>query len=105
VALAELVKQSEVHELDAGSAIVVAGESDDRYHVLLTGRAEVLVDGVARRELFPGDAFGEIAVLHRLPRTATVILRVRSAVVSVDGEVLRSAVRTHGGDELAALVG
>ena len=105
VALAELVKQSDVHELDAGTAIVVAGESDDRYHVLLSGRAEVLVDGVTRRELFPGDAFGEIAVLHRIPRTATVVLRDRSAVVSLDGEVLRSAVRAHGGDELAALVG
>jgi CRP-like cAMP-binding protein len=105
VALAELVKQSDVHELDAGTEIVVAGESDDRYHVLLSGRAEVLVDGVARRELFPGDAFGEIAVLHRVPRTATVVLLDRAAVVSLDGDALRSAVRTYGGDELAALVG
>jgi CRP-like cAMP-binding protein len=105
VALAELVQQSDLRELDAGTAIVAAGDSDDRYYVMLSGRAEVVIDGMVRRELFPGDAFGEISVLHRVPRTATVVARDPSAFVSVDGEVLRAAVRAHGGDDLAALAG
>lgn len=104
-ALTELLGQSAVHELEAGSPIVEVGKSDDAYHVLLSGRAEVFVDGVMRRELFPGDAFGEIAVLHRVPRTATVVARDDAAILTVDGAALRAAVRDHGADALAALTG
>jgi CRP-like cAMP-binding protein len=100
--ISDLVQQSRVHEVHAGTAIVTSGENDDTYHVLLSGRAQVLVDGVARRGLHPGDAFGEIAVLHRIARTATVIASDPSEVLTVDGEVIRAAVRGRGG-ALAAL--
>jgi CRP-like cAMP-binding protein len=80
---------------------VLAGEHDS-YHVLLGGHAQVLIDGAMRRELLPGDAFGEIAVLHRVPRTASVIARDRTTVLSVDGEAVRTALREHGG-AIAAL--
>jgi CRP-like cAMP-binding protein len=102
-ALAGLVHRSRTHEVAAETSIVEAGDSDDRYLVLLSGRAEVLVDGEVRRELLPGDAFGEIAVLHRVPRTASVLARAASVVLSVDGEAVRAAVSDHGGGELAAL--
>ena len=73
------------------------GADEDTYHVLLSGRAEVIADGERRRELLPGDAFGEIAVLARVPRTASVIADERSRVLTVDGEAIRAALREHGG--------
>ena len=79
------------------------GEHDDTYHVLLSGRADVIADGERRRELLPGDAFGEIAVLQRVPRTASVVARDRSRVLTVDGEAIRAALREHGGT-VAALM-
>lgn len=102
-AVADLLGQASVTDVAPGTPIVVAGESDDNYYVLLSGRAEVLVDGHQRRELFPGDAFGEIGVLHRVPRTATVVASDPVAVLRLSGELLRAAVRDHGGDGLAAL--
>lgn len=55
-----------------GEEIVSQGAPGDRYFVLVAGRAEVLVDGRRVRELGPGSGFGEIALLRRVPRTATV---------------------------------
>jgi CRP-like cAMP-binding protein len=104
-ALAQLIGASRVEEVDAGTAIVSRGERDDTYHVLLSGSANVVVDGTIRQELFPGDAFGEIAVLHRVPRIASVITCDRSKVLTIDGETLRAAVRDYGGDSLAPLSG
>jgi CRP-like cAMP-binding protein len=100
-----LLEHATVLEVEDGTPIVTDGESDDLYYVLLGGRAEVLVDGVLRRELFPGDAFGEISVLHRVPRTATVLAVEAVSVLSLDGAALRAAVRDHGGGVLAALAG
>ncbi|GAC1486398.1 MAG: hypothetical protein NVS1B9_05280 [Solirubrobacteraceae bacterium] len=95
--LARLRRQMAVIEFAAGSEIVSLGASEDTYHVMLSGTAEVLIDGAVRRELLPGDAVGEIAVLHRVPRTATVVVRDPASVLMLDGDAVRAAVREHGG--------
>ena len=96
-ARARVFAASRVEDLAAGTSIVRSGEEDDTYHVLLSGCAQVIAGGEMRRELLPGDAFGEIAVLQRVPRTASVVARDRSRVLTVDGEAIRSALREHGG--------
>ena len=96
-ALAELARGAVVHEVAAGSPIVTEGELDDEYHVLITGRAAVLVGGERRRELLPGDGFGEIAVLHRVPRSATVVAEQSCSLLTVAGDDLRAAVAERGG--------
>ena len=102
-AVSELNNRSRIQHVDAETPIVTSGERDDTYHVLLSGRAHVYVDGHWRRELLPGDAFGEIAVLHQIPRTASVIAHEPSTVLSVAGDALRAAVHHHASGSLAAL--
>jgi CRP-like cAMP-binding protein len=55
--------------------VLQEGDAGDTFHVIASGRAAVLVGGVPRRDLGVGDGFGEIALLHDTPRTATVVAR------------------------------
>ncbi len=55
-----------------GGSIIEAGDVGDRFYILTGGGAEVDVHGRPTRLLGPGDAFGEIALLEDVPRTATV---------------------------------
>ena len=86
-----------MRDVDAGTSIVTEGELDDSYYVLLSGRAVVVVGGQRRTELLPGDAFGEIAVLHRVPRSASVIAETNCGLLAVSGDDLRAAAATRSG--------
>jgi CRP-like cAMP-binding protein len=101
--LAELRQRGRVHEVPAGTAVVTRGDRDDTYHVMLSGRADVVVDGAVVTLLMPGDAFGEIAVLHRIPRAASVITAETTSLLTLEGDDVRAAIRDHGG-ALAALI-
>ena len=96
-ALAELAQRASVQAVDAGALIVAEGETDDCYHVLLSGRAAVTVGGERRSDLHAGDGFGEIAALHRLPRSASVIADEDCRLLTVSGDDLRAALATRGG--------
>jgi CRP-like cAMP-binding protein len=103
-AVARLAEHARVQELPAGASIVTAGEQDDAYHVLLKGSAAVVVNGASRRDLFAGDGFGEIAVIHRVARTATVLASEPVAVLTVDGEAVREALGVIPDRDLAPAV-
>lgn len=55
-----------------GEAVVSQGDAGDRFYVLLSGRAVVVVDDEPVAWLEQGDYFGELALLVDVPRTATV---------------------------------
>jgi len=58
--------------LDAGETIAVEGEQGIGFFVIESGTARVTVGGEERRMLGPGDSFGEVALISRAPRSATV---------------------------------
>ncbi|MFK4806355.1 MFS transporter [Microbacterium sp. ZW CA_36] len=74
-AIEQLARGLERVEVAQGSAVFTQGDVGDHYYVIESGRADVLGDGRVIATLGEGEGFGEIALLRRSPRTATVVAR------------------------------
>jgi MFS family permease len=90
----ERLAQSAVwREVAAGTPVVTQGDIGDTYYLVARGELSVHVDGRLRdHTLLPGDGFGEIALLSRIPRTATVTALTDCRLLSLDSTAFLSAV-------------
>lgn len=66
-----------------GEEIIRQGDEGDDFYLLHEGEVEVLVDGRKVAVLKPGSYFGEIALLQKCTRTATVRSKARSVLYSL----------------------
>src|SRR5215207_3019251 len=71
-AIEQLARGMEPLHVAAGQAVFRQGDPADRFYVIEKGAADVIGDGRLITTLGPGDGFGEIALLRRVPRTAMV---------------------------------
>ena len=72
-----------------GSFVVREGEPGEKLYIILSGRLEVRRDYAPGRsepvaEMQEGDVFGEIALLHAIPRTRSVRSLGRSVLLALD---------------------
>jgi len=58
---------------DAGSAVTEEGKTGIGFFVIQDGSATVSAGGKELRKLGAGDYFGEIALMAKSPRTATIV--------------------------------
>jgi MFS family permease len=71
----QLARGLEPMSVAAGKTVFDQGDVGDRVYLIEAGTAEVRGDGKSVATLGPGEVFGEIALLRRVPRTATVRAR------------------------------
>ena len=81
--LVALARSAEVVHAAAGKPVVREGEIGDALYVLLTGAARVERAGRELARLARGECFGEMAVLDREPRSATVIATEASQMLRI----------------------
>ncbi len=74
-AIERLARGLEPVVVPAGHTVLSQGDMGDRYFVIESGEAEVIGDGRLVARLGAGEGFGEIALLRRIRRTATVRAR------------------------------
>jgi MFS family permease len=82
-------------DFDAGVDVIVQGDQGDRFYLIETGQVEVFEHGVFRRNEGPGESFGEIALLHDVPRTATVRTTEPTRLLELEREQFLLAVTGH----------
>jgi CRP-like cAMP-binding protein len=75
----------------AGDVLMYQGEIGVSFFIVRAGACRVLVDGVPVRQLASGDSFGEIALLHDVPRTATVQATEPTQLLSLSEDDFRRA--------------
>jgi CRP/FNR family transcriptional regulator len=81
----------------AGHVICHEGEVGYGLHVVIEGETRVEVGGRTRRRLGPGAFFGEIALLDKGPRTATVIAETDTITFVLASWNFRSVLKSQPG--------
>ena len=70
--LTQLANAASERTVQAGEEVVVEGRGGTGFFVIESGEAAVIQGGEEIRKLGPGDSFGEMALVDRGPRSATV---------------------------------
>jgi MFS family permease len=88
--------------LAAGDTVFREGDHGDRFYVVEDGRCEITIDGGKVRDAWPGEAFGEIALLRDVPRTATVTAAEQTTLLALERDEFIAAVTGHAPSREAA---
>jgi CRP/FNR family cyclic AMP-dependent transcriptional regulator len=79
----------------AGREILKKGQTGTGLHVIVEGEVKVLVGDGTERRLGPGAFFGEISLLDRGPRTATVVAETPVRTLSLSSWNFRGVLKEH----------
>ena len=70
--LTEIASIADEIDLPAGKAVIEEGDTGREFFVLVEGTADVTRGGKRVASIGPGDFFGEIALIAKTPRNATI---------------------------------
>jgi MFS family permease len=100
--LERIARQLDLIEVAPGSEVIRQGDIGDRFYAVEAGSFEIVRDGTTIATAGEGDYFGEIALLHDVPRTATVRATSAAAVWALDQEEFLATVTGLPQSESAA---
>ena len=83
----------ETRRFEVGDVIFHEGDEPDGFHVLQSGRVEIVVEGPNNSQISlayveEGDSFGEMSIVDDTPRTATAIASARCVTMFFRRETL-----------------
>ncbi len=89
-----------------GTELVRQGEFAYEFFVIEDGTADVTRDGERIAELGPGDFLGEMGIVGKVVRNATVVTTSPARVIVMTGQALRSMATTNPevADRITAVV-
>lgn len=77
-------QDTEAERHAAGTVLFQAGDPGQEMFVLIEGSVELLVHGKLVETVGAGGAFGEMALVERLPRVATAVVKSDARLVRID---------------------
>lgn len=82
------------YRVAAREVVFEQGKPATNFFIVAAGRLEVLVGGRQVNTLQPGDGFGELALLHDTPRSATIRSTEPCSLWALDGKTFRQFLQT-----------
>jgi CRP-like cAMP-binding protein len=92
-----LLARLEPLSIRAGTEVIRQGESGDRFYIIRSGAVLVSRDDRELARLGSGEAFGEIALLLEVPRTATVTALEATQLLALDARDFRDVLASYLG--------
>jgi MFS family permease len=86
---------------EAGDVVMEKGQPGDHYLLIAQGSVDVCDDGTTLRTCGPGDGVCEIALVRRVPRTASVVAQTHVDGYEIDAETFLSAIAGPGASAAA----
>jgi MFS family permease len=104
--LERLAAQTTWMDVLTGDEVIRQGDPGDLFYVVAEGRFSVTVDGIRRPSMLEaGAGFGEIALLHSVPRTATITALASGRLLTITSEeFLASVTGSEDGRDVATEV-
>jgi len=84
----EILRASTWQDYRPGDDIIVEGDLDDCFYILVKGRVKVMKHDKAIRVLSQGDCFGEMGYLARTKRTAGIVAAEAASLLKVNSTVI-----------------
>ncbi len=102
--LAHLARHCAIVQLEPGTDLVVEGAPATEAYLVLAGHASVIRNDEQIAEVGPGDFVGELGVINRRDRRATVRISTPLEAVSLSRDSLQEAVEEIDGFGWSLLV-
>lgn len=90
-----LARDADMVRVEQGARIVTEGDHGDHYYLVVDGEVEITIGGRHVRLLGPGRSFGEIALLHDVPRTASATAVTDVELLTVRRDEFLTSVTGH----------
>jgi len=91
----EFVQFCGVRHVEPGHPVVSEGGLASAFFVIESGEAEAVADGNRLRRMGPGDWFGEISIVNKSHRTATVLATSPMTVIAMTAFEFRRLQAEH----------
>jgi len=101
--LREIAKVSGFRRVAEGQELVKEGAAGSVCFLILDGTARVARNGRTVKQLGPGDFFGEMSLLTKAPRTASVIVREPMECITLSAAAFRKVLLENPQIALAML--
>ena len=79
-----LMHQTDILVLPAGETLFSEGEPGDSMYVVVSGAADIMIRGKVVETAKAGTTFGEMAIIDKSPRAATVVAREDCSLIAIN---------------------